>query len=200
MIHNGFGRSTLKSGDSLDTQVNALQPGPENPHWLMKFRLIAWLAGHFPPGLFLRYLLVGVWNTVVGFSIYALITYYLTKTHLPAAYMYSVAPSCFINITMAFFLYKWFVFRTKGNYWREYRRTMAVYWSLFIPAMLILPVLVNLLRWLFHMGAAAPYVANALLTVVGVIYNFLGYKKYSFKQIVVASPDASAIKTDPTRS
>lgn len=28
---------------------------------------------------------------------------------------------------------------------------------------------------------AAPYVANAILTVVGVIYNYLGYKKYSFK-------------------
>jgi len=184
----------------LDTHVNALQPGPENPHWLMKIRLIAWLAGYFPPGLFLRYLTVGVWNTVIGYSVYALLTYYLTKTRLPAAYMYTVAPSCFINITMAFFLYKWFVFRTKGNYWREYRRTMAVYWSLFIPAMLILPVLVNLLHWLFHMGAAAPYVANALLTVVGVIYNFLGYKKYSFKPVGAASSDAGAVGTDSAHS
>ena len=183
----------------MDTQVNALQPGPENPHWLMKIRLIAGLAGHFPPGLFLRYLLVGVWNTVVGFSIYALITYYLTKTHLPAAYMYSVAPSCFINITMAFFLYKWFVFRTKGNYWREYRRTMAVYGSAFIPAMIAIPTLTKLLEWVFHMGPIAPYIANALLTVVGVIYTFLGYKKYSFKPVEVPPAGAGVIRTDSTQ-
>jgi len=167
----------------VNTEQTAFQSAPENPHWLMKIQMIAWLAGHFPPGLFLRYLLVGIWNTVVGYSVYALITYFLTKTHLPVAYMFSVAPACFINITTAFFLYKWIVFRTRGNYWREYRRTMAVYWSLFIPAMLILPVLVNLLHWLFHMGAAAPYVANAILTAFGVIYTFLGYKKYSFKQV-----------------
>lgn len=184
----------------MNTQQNALQPGPTNPHWLMKIRLIAWLAGHFPPGLFLRYMVVGVWNTVIGYSVYAVMTYFLTKkTHLPAAYLYTVAPSCFINITMAFFLYKWFVFRTKGNYWREYRRTMAVYWSLFIPSMLILPVLVNLLHWLFHMGAAAPYVANAMLLVVGVVYNFLGYKKYSFKPIDLPPPDDGAVGVDSAR-
>ena len=149
----------------------------------MKTRFIAWLAGHFPPGLFLRYMLVGIWNTIFGYSVYAVMTYFLTKTHLPAAYLFTVAPSCLINITTAFFLYKWFVFRTKGNYWREYRRTMAVYWSLFIPAMLILPVLVNFLRWVFHMETAAPYVANGLLTVFGIIYNFVGYKKYSFRPL-----------------
>jgi putative flippase GtrA len=196
MIHNGAGISMPKIGDSLNTQGNALQPGPENPHWLMKMRLIAWLAGHFPPGLFLRYLAVGVWNTVAGYLVYAFLTYFLTKTRLPAAYMFTVAPSCLINITMAFFLYKWFVFRTKGNYWREYRRTMTVYWSLFIPAMLILPVLVNLLHWLFHMGAAAPYVANAILMVFGVVYNFLGYKKYSFRQVGAASAGAGASGAD----
>jgi hypothetical protein len=50
------------------------------------------------------------------------------------------------------------------------------------------------------MGAAAPYVANALLTVVGVIYNFLGYKKYSFKPVGAASSDAGAVGTDSAHS
>ena len=121
-------------------------------------------------------------------------TYLLTKSHLPFAYLFAVAPSCLIGITMAFFLYKWFVFRTKGNYSREYRRTMAVYWSLFIPAMIILPVLVNLLHWFFHMGAAAPYVANGLLTVVGVIYNFLGYKEsFNPTDVLFAIPIGSSL-------
>lgn len=185
----------VEDGESLKKGEAKVESPAVKQYRLMKIPLVAWLAGHFPPGQFLRYLLVGMWNTVIGYSVYAAITYFLTKKHLPAAYMFSVAPSCFINITMAFFLYKWFVFQTKGNYWREYRRTMAVYWSLFIPGMVAIPILTNLLRWSFHMGAAAPYVANALLMFVGVIYNFLGYKKYSFRPREVVARDANSMET-----
>ena len=159
----------------------------------MRSRFLVWLAGHFPPGLFLRYMLVGICNTITGYGIYAVITYFLTKAHLPVAYLFATAPSCLIAITMAFLLYKSFVFRTKGNYWREYRRTMVVYWSLFIPAVLILPVLVTLLRWLFHLGGGAPYVANAILTAFGAVYNFLGYRKYSFRPSSSSSSNDKAI-------
>ncbi|MHB8303515.1 MAG: hypothetical protein ACYDC6_11855, partial [Acidobacteriaceae bacterium] len=42
--------------------------------FLRKIPWIARLASHIPPGQFLRYLMVGGWNTLFGYSTYALLT------------------------------------------------------------------------------------------------------------------------------
>jgi putative flippase GtrA len=161
--------------------MQTARPVPQNPS--MRIRIASWLAGHFPPGMVLRYTLVGAWNTAFGYSVFVAFNYSFTRLKLPVPYMLAVPPSNIINISVAFLGYKLFVFRTKGNWWREYWRTLAVYWSGFIPGMIAIPILVSLLRWAFHMGGAAPYVASAIITIAAVIYNFLGYSKYSFNQL-----------------
>jgi hypothetical protein len=40
------------------------------------------------------------------------------------------------------------------------------------------------------MGDAAPYVANGLLVMFGAVYNFLGYKQYSFNHLGSPPPEA----------
>ncbi len=65
---------------------------------------------------FVRYVLVGIWNTAIGYGLFAYFTFLFTK-HSVHGYMY--AGRSFhhaISITVAFFGYKFFVFRTKGNY------------------------------------------------------------------------------------
>ena len=76
----------------------------------------------------LRYLTVGACNTVFGYGCYALFTMLLTPR---MAYGYVVASvlANFFSINFAFLGYKWFVFRTRGNYLIEWIRCLGVYGS-----------------------------------------------------------------------
>src|SRR5437870_2119008 len=84
------------------------------------------LTSHIPPAQFSRYTVVGVWNTVFAYSAYAGLTA-LFMPHMAHGYILAAAVGSFINITVAFLGYKWFVFKTKGNYLREWLRCVVVY-------------------------------------------------------------------------
>ena len=144
-------------------------------------RLLSRLTAHIPPGQFARYVVVGVWNTVFGYSTFAGIYYLLHRERIPAAYIYAMVLSNFINITVAFFGYKIFVFKTKGNYLSEWMKAMAVYWSGFLPGLLLMPLLVKGLTYGAHLKESAPYIANAMLLGFGVIYSFIGHKNVTFR-------------------
>jgi len=123
--------------------------------------------------------MVGAWNTLFGFATFAAFTAAIGDS-VPYGYVVACGFSSLLNISVAFLGYKWLVFRTKGNYFREWARCLAVYGTGIIWGALALPILVQLLRVGAGLGRSAPYVAGALLTCFGVIYNFLGHKKFSF--------------------
>jgi len=143
-------------------------------------QFFAQLTSHIPPGQFGRYLLVGVWNTLFGYSTFAALTA-LLKPYVPQSYMLAAVLSSMLNITVAFLGYKWFVFRTKGNYLREWSRCVAVYGSSTILGVGALPIMVWTIRLTSTLDRQAPYLAGALLTAFGAIYNFLGHKRFSFR-------------------
>jgi len=138
------------------------------------------ITGHIPPGQFGRYLLVGAWNTLFGYGTFALFTALLNPI-VPHSYIWASLLSSLLNITVAYFGYKWFVFKTKGNYLREWMRCVAVYSGGIAFGLIALPVLVFLIRHNTRFFAEAPYIAGAFLTVVVVVYNFLGHKNFSFR-------------------
>ena len=138
------------------------------------------LTQHIPPGQFGRYLLVGLWNTLFGYGTFALLTALLTPI-VPYSYIWASLLSSLLNITVAYLGYKWFVFKTKGNYLREWMRCVAVYGSGILFTLMALPVLVFLIRRKTHFVSQAPYIAGAILTFVVVVYSFLGHKKFSFR-------------------
>ena len=137
------------------------------------------LAHHFPPGQFARYLTVGVANTLFGYATYAGFTALLTP-HLPYAYVWASLISGLLNITFGFFNYKWFVFRTKGNYLREWSRCVVVYGGALLVATALLPVTVYMLRHLTAADKSAPYLAGAIMIGISIITSFLGHKNFSF--------------------
>ncbi|MGA2005577.1 MAG: GtrA family protein [Terriglobales bacterium] len=138
------------------------------------------LTRHVPPGQFGRYLLVGVWNTLFGYGTFALLTAVLTPI-VPYSYMWASLFSSLLNITVAYLGYKWFVFKTKGNYLHEWLRCVAVYGSGIVIGLIALPVLVTIIRHKTRFVAQAPYIAGAILMAVTVVYSFLGHKKFSFR-------------------
>ena len=86
-----------------------------------------------------------------------------------------------INITVSFLGYKWFVFRTKGNYLREWLRCVGVYGGNILFGLALLPLMVFVLRHHFGLQKQAPYISGALLTGFTVIVSFFGHKHFSFK-------------------
>jgi len=138
------------------------------------------LTQHIPPGQFGRYVLVGIWNTLFGYGTFALFTAVLNPI-VPHSYMWASVLSSLLNITVAYLGYKWFVFKTKGNYLREWARCVAVYSSGIIFGLIALPVLVFAIRHNTRFVGQAPYIAGAILTGVVVLYSFVGHKKFSFR-------------------
>jgi putative flippase GtrA len=138
------------------------------------------LTGHIPPGQFGRYLLVGAWNTLFGYGSYALFTKILSPM-IPHSYIAASVISSLLNISVSYLGYKFFVFKTKGNYLREWIRCVGVYSGGILFGVLALPVLVVIIRRNTRFVSEAPYIAGALLTAFMVVYSFVGHKKFSFR-------------------
>jgi putative flippase GtrA len=138
----------------------------------------------FPPGQFFRYLCVGGFNTAFGYGTYALGLTLLNRV-VPQHLLYLTVVlasivSTPLNITVAYFGYKLFVFKTKGNYLLEWLKAFAVYGTGMIPGLVVLGALT---RWLQTMMryALAGYVAGAIVIGVSTVYSFVGHKKVTFK-------------------
>ena len=138
------------------------------------------LAKHFPPGQFGRYLLVGAANTLFGYGTFALLVAILDPV-VPHGYILASVISSLVNITVSYLNYKWFVFKTKGNYLREWARCVVVYSSAIAIKVLLLPVVVFAIRRWTSYYTAAPYIAGAVLIGCTTVYSFVGHKRFSFR-------------------
>jgi putative flippase GtrA len=141
--------------------------------------VFARLTSHIPPAQFSRYTLVGIWNTVFGYGAYAGLTALFTP-RVAHGYILAAVVSSFFGITVAFLAYKWFVFKTKGNYLREWLRCFVVYGSTTLIGIVLLPLLVFACRRFVGLEASAPYVGGAAITGLTVIVSFLGHRHFSF--------------------
>ena len=130
---------------------------------------------------FARYVFVGGFNTVFGYGVFALLNWSFTGLGT-YSYMYAAVLANFIAITVAFLGYKWFVFRTRGNYLREWIRCLGVYGSSALIGLVGLPILVPILRPHLRNPGHASYIAAAIMTIVTVLFSFVGHKNISFRQ------------------
>lgn len=141
---------------------------------------IAGLTSHIPPGQFLRYVAVGIWNVSFGYASYAAFTAVLMGV-IPYGYLAASLLSSLLNITVAFLGYKWFVFRTKGRYLQEWIRALTLYSGIMALGIVLLPPLVAAVTHITHSPKRAPYVAGAVITALNVCLSFFGHKKFSFR-------------------
>jgi len=117
------------------------------------------------------YLLIGGWNTVFGYGLF-LALYYLLSARIH--YLILLGICNVLAITNAYIGYKLFVFKTRGNYLREYLRFYLVYGGAIVLNFILLPICVELFR-------LSPPVAQGGLIFLSVIFSYLGHKNYSFK-------------------
>jgi putative flippase GtrA len=170
----------------------------------------------FPAGQFARYLCVGVFNSLFGYINFAVILALLNKS-LPLRVLYLTVVlasllSVPLNISVSYFSYKFFVFRTKGNYLGEWFKCFAVYGTGMIPGLVAVSALTRILQSLIHVHAAslhlfvdamerhlsgsplaflqhiatgkamAGYIAGALFMGTSTIYGFIGHKTFTFRR------------------
>ncbi len=155
------------------------------------------LRQHFPAGQVLRYLVVGIVNTIIGYGLFVL-TLTLLNRVTPARYLYLtvVAASLIstpIGITISYFNYKLFVFRTRGNHLREWLKAFGVYGVSMLPGLIALSALTRLLQTLLHGNApfgkgTAGYLAGAVTTGASTILSYLGHRHVTFKSSKLTPP------------
>jgi putative flippase GtrA len=132
-----------------------------------------------------RFLLIGGFNTVFNYLLFATLNWSFEGLG-SYSYMYAAALAGFISITVSFLMYKWFVFKTRGNYLVEWIRCFGVYGTSALITLGGLPILVPILRRTMHRPEFASYVGGAIMTVVTVLFSFVGHRNFSFRQAISA--------------
>jgi putative flippase GtrA len=140
------------------------------------------LTERFPPRQFGRYLVVGAGNTLFSYAVFTALTAILTP-FLPYAYVFASVLGNLIGITFSYLTYKFFIFKTKGNYFREWMRCVAVYSGAGLLGVAFLPVLVFLIRGFTSFDSAAPYIGGAIIAGLSVIASFIGHSNFTFRSI-----------------
>jgi putative flippase GtrA len=139
-----------------------------------------------PSGEVIRFLLVGGFNTAFAFVPYSsgvkFFGHLLPSLEKPVVVDIAFAISTPIGITVAFLLYKHFVFRTKGNYLREWLRCFVVYSVSFPMGLAILPAATHFLQHATLTHEWAPYLAGLVNSFCIACYSYFGHKKFSFKR------------------
>ncbi len=188
-------------------------PIPQDP--FIPRRRLQRLINLFPPGQVIRYLCIGIFNTFFGYLSFVVVLTLLNAV-LPDRLLYLTVILASIlttplNITVSYLGYKFFVFRTKGNYLREWLKCFAVYGSGMIPGLVILSALTRFLQATIHTHAAslhillntverhlsgrtliylqhvatgkamAGYIAGAVVIGVSTIYSFVGHRNITFR-------------------
>jgi len=141
-------------------------PIPQDP-FLPKHPLQR-LVNRMPGGQFVRYLCIGVFNTIFGYCTFALTLFFLNHV-VPQHYLYlTVIAASLIstpfNITVAYFGYKFFVFQTRGNYLIEWFKCFGVYGVGMLPGLLALSGVTKLLQSTIHAHGPALHLAVAHLS------------------------------------
>jgi putative flippase GtrA len=118
----------------------------------------------------LLYLLVGGWNTVFGYGVWAVLQS-LLGDHLH--YLVIVLLSWPIAVLNAYLGYRYVVFRSRAPVLTELPRFSLVYVVTLVANLVLLPIALSVLP--FNI-----YVVQAVLITVLVVSSYLGHRYYSF--------------------
>jgi putative flippase GtrA len=117
-----------------------------------------------------RYLLVGAWNTLFGY--FCAVTLYYYFGNLLGVIVVGVI-SNILSISMSFFTYKVMVFRTRGNWLKEYLKAYLVYGLSSLIGILILYIGVDGLNQEF-------WIVQAFAIVIVTLVTYLSHSRFTF--------------------
>ena len=133
------------------------------------------------------YLLVGGWNTVFGYGVWAALQY-LLGSHVH--YLVVVVIAWPLAVLNAYLGYRFVVFQSHGPVLAELPRFSLVYLATLVANLALLPVALATLPLNI-------YVIQGLFTGAVVVASYLGHKYYSFR-LGRQRDDVNADAYDPT--
>ena len=127
----------------------------------------------------MRFILVGIWNTIFGYLVFILLETLFSIILSPryVAYMSAMVIGQVIAVINAFIFHKYYTFRsrTKGkDLIKEFFRFTTTYIFTFILSLILLPILVEVFD-------IPPKIAGAVLILILTVISYLGHSKFSFK-------------------
>ena len=126
-----------------------------------------------------RFILVGVWNTVFGYLVFVAFDYIFERLFSPryVAYMSAAILANILAILNAFIFHKFVTFRSPLRgiaIVSEFFRFFSMYLFSFFLGLILLPVFVEL----FHLD---PKIAAALMVPITTIISYFGHSRFSFR-------------------
>lgn len=118
---------------------------------------------------FVRFLIIGFINTVVGYGTFALGIY--VKIHYYIAYIFSYV----VGITSSYIGNKLFTFKSKRWSYDELGRFVSVYLISFLLGSLVIYITVDVM-------SINKYGAGLINLLLVTIISWFGHNKYSFKE------------------
>jgi putative flippase GtrA len=118
----------------------------------------------------ITYLVVGGWNTVFGYLVWALLQFLLGGV---LHYLVILVLAWPIAVLNAYLCYRHFVFRSHGSVVRELPRFSLVYVGTLLAGLVALPILLHVLPYTI-------YAIQAGYTAVVVVLSYLAHKFFSF--------------------
>lgn len=123
----------------------------------------------------LRFLFVGVWNTVFSMAVLWLLDHFIHYDMSSWVQKEGIlAAAWVIGVTQNFLTFKLLVFRTEGNWLREYGRMYVTYLATFV----VQSVFVQALSAWFGLSV---FWASVPTLVVVTIMSYFGHKYFTFR-------------------
>jgi putative flippase GtrA len=138
----------------------------------------------------LRFLVVGVWNTLFSTGVLWVLEHAIP--HDPNSILAKqliLTLVWVIAVTQNFFTFKLLVFRTKGNWLREYMRMYVTYSATFV----VQSVLVQSISAYFH---ASLFIANIPVIFIVTILSYMGHKYFTFRGSSEEAEAAAVVDAD----
>lgn len=118
----------------------------------------------------IRFLLVGGFNTVFAYGVFALLYEIVKLDYNPA-----LITQYFITVNVSFFTMRYYVFQSHGNIKAEYIKSWTVYIGMYFFNAFALNFFVIVL-------GLYPLVGQAAYLVISTVLTFLLHKYYSFRE------------------
>ncbi|HEY8914004.1 GtrA family protein [Lacisediminihabitans sp.] len=121
-----------------------------------------------------RFVIVGGFNTVVGYGIFVLVQLTIGKH---TSYLLSLYIATIVGTIVAFLSHRRFTFRISGrhNVFIDFFRFAGVNVVALVINTIALPLLVEF-------GGLNPLVAQALIVIVTTVVSYVGHKFFSFRR------------------
>jgi len=119
----------------------------------------------------LRYVVVGGVNTLFGYLLTVFLFYLLVNK---IEIIIILVISNILSISFSFLTYKLFVFKTLGNWVKEYARCYLVYGGISVVGISLTWLFLDI----FHINI---WIAQAISILIVIIFSYHGHKKFTFR-------------------